>query len=56
LAALESIVVRQTFLMSYMNAFFLLAIMNALCIPLVILTMKKKAAIKSGKVQIPDAH
>jgi DHA2 family multidrug resistance protein len=54
--ALENTVVRQTFLLSYMDAFFLLAILNAFCIPLVMLTMKKRAAVKSGKIQIPDAH
>ncbi|EHQ28860.1 DHA2 family efflux MFS transporter permease subunit [Mucilaginibacter paludis] len=56
LGALENMVVRQTFLMSYMDAFFLLAILNACCIPLVILTIKKRAVVKSGKVEIPDAH
>lgn len=56
LGALENTVVRQTFLMSYMDAFFLLAILNAFCIPLVMLTMKKRAAVKSGKVVVPDAH
>jgi len=56
LGALENTVVRQTFLMSYMNAFFLLAALNAFCIPLVLLTMKKRAAAKAGKVEVPDAH
>jgi DHA2 family multidrug resistance protein len=56
IGALENMVVRQTFLMSYMDAFFLLAIMNACCIPLVILTIKKRAAVKAAKVEIPDAH
>jgi len=46
LGALEATVVRQTFLMSYMDAFLLLAILNALCIPLVIITIKKKALIR----------
>lgn len=58
IGALENTVVRQTFLLSYMDAFFLLAILNACCIPLVIMTIKKRAAVKtaSGKVEIPDAH
>jgi len=56
LAALENTVARQTFLMSYMDAFFLLAALNALCIPLVLLTMKRRAAAKAGKVEVPDAH
>lgn len=54
--ALERLVVRQTFLLSYMDAFLLLAILNACCIPLVILTIKKKQQVKVGKVEIPDAH
>jgi len=56
LGALENTVVRQTFLLSYMDAFLLLAILNACCIPLVILTIKKRAAVKTGKVELPDAH
>ena len=56
LGALENTVVRQTFLLSYMDAFLLLAILNACCIPLVIMTIKKRAVIKTGKVEIPDAH
>jgi DHA2 family multidrug resistance protein len=56
LGALENTVARQTFLMSYMDAFFLLAAMNALCIPLVLLTIKKRAVAKAGKVEVPDAH
>ena len=55
LGALEATVVRQTFLMSYMDAFLLLAILNALCIPLVIITIKKKVANKAPvKMTIPD--
>jgi DHA2 family multidrug resistance protein len=56
LGALENMVVRQTFLLSYMDAFLLLAILNASCIPLVILTIKKRKVLKAGKVEIPDAH
>ena len=53
--ALEATVARQTFLMSYMDAFLLLAIMNACCIPLVLLTIKKRAAAKvTAKVVIAD--
>ena len=56
LGALENTVVRQTFLLSYMDAFLLLAILNACCIPLVIMTIKKREVAKAGKVAIPDAH
>jgi DHA2 family multidrug resistance protein len=56
LGALENMVVRQTFLLSYMDAFLLLAILNAGCIPLVIMTIKKRQKVKAGKVEIPDAH
>ena len=56
LGALENTVVRQTFLLSYMDAFLLLAILNACCIPLVLLTIKKRAVAKVGKTAIPDAH
>ena len=57
LGALENTVVRQTFLLSYMDAFLLLAILNAACIPLVLMTIKKRKVVKSaGKVEIPDAH
>ncbi len=55
IGALENTVVRQTFLLSYMDAFLLLAIMNAACIPLVIMTIKKKGAAKPvSKVVISD--
>jgi DHA2 family multidrug resistance protein len=56
LGALENTVVRQTFLLSYMDAFLLLAILNACCILLVILAIKKRAVVKAGKVEVPDAH
>ena len=42
LLALENTISRQTYLMSYMDAFLLLASLNAFCIPLVIMTIKKK--------------
>ncbi|MDR3680859.1 MAG: DHA2 family efflux MFS transporter permease subunit [Flavipsychrobacter sp.] len=55
MGALEATVVRQTFLLSYMNAFLLLAILNAACIPLVLITIKRKGAPKSDvKLTIPD--
>lgn len=54
--ALENTVVRQTFLLSYMDAFLLLGILNACCIPLVLITIKKKREVKTGKVELPDAH
>jgi DHA2 family multidrug resistance protein len=54
--ALERTVVRQTFLLSYMDAFLLLAILNALCIPLVVITIKRRPVVKMGKIEIPDAH
>ena len=44
LAALEATVVRQTFLLSYMDAFLLLALLNACCIPLVVITIRRKKA------------
>jgi DHA2 family multidrug resistance protein len=55
MGALEATVVKQTFLMSYMNAFLLLAILNAACIPLVLITIKRKSAQKQDiKLTIPD--
>jgi len=55
IGALESTVVRQTFLLSYMDAFLLLAILNACCIPLVLITIKKRTAVKTNvKIVIPD--
>ena len=55
IGGLENTVVRQTFLLSYMDAFLLLAIMNASCIPLVIMTIKKRSADKpQQKVVISD--
>jgi DHA2 family multidrug resistance protein len=55
LGALEATVARQTFLLSYMDAFLLLAVMNACCIPLVLVTLKKKNADKPlAKLTIPD--
>ena len=56
IGALENTVVRQTFLLSYMDAFFLLALLNACCIPLVMMTIKKRAAVKAVKLTVPDAH
>lgn len=56
IGALENTVVRQTFLLSYMDAFLLLALLNACCIPLVILTIKKRSVAKPGKTELPDAH
>jgi DHA2 family multidrug resistance protein len=55
MASLESSIVRQTFQMSYINAFLLLAILNAACIPLVLITIRKKTADKVPvKVVISD--
>ena len=55
IGALEAAVVRQTYLLSYMNAFLLLAIMNAGCIFLVIITIKKRTAKKPDvKITISD--
>ncbi|WP_225976275.1 hypothetical protein [Mucilaginibacter ginsenosidivorax] len=53
LAILEQTVVRQTYLLSYMNAFLLLSILNACCIILAVLTIKKKNT-PTGKIYIPD--
>ena len=60
LAALEATVVRQTYLLSYMDAFLLLALLNACCIPLVVTTIRKKKAAAQGtppavKVEV-EAH
>ncbi len=55
IGALEATIVRQTFLLSYMNAFTLLAILNAICIPLVLITIKKKKKqALTVKIVIPD--
>jgi MFS transporter, DHA2 family, multidrug resistance protein len=55
MGALEAAVVRQTYLMSYMNAFLLLAIMNAGCILLVVITIKKRTGQKPDvKMTISD--
>jgi MFS transporter, DHA2 family, multidrug resistance protein len=55
IGGLENTVVRQTYLLSYMDAFLLLAIMNASCIPLVIMTIKKRSTDKpQQKVVISD--
>jgi DHA2 family multidrug resistance protein len=48
LAALEGAVVRQSYLISYMDAFRLLAILNACCIPLVLVTIRRKKAAAAG--------
>ena len=57
IGALENTVVRQTFLLSYMDAFLLLAMMNALCIPLVIMTIKKRTGDKpAGKIVVVSDH
>jgi DHA2 family multidrug resistance protein len=54
LSALENTVVRQTFLLSYMDAFLLLAILNAVCIPLVIMTIRKRSGNQPRNVVISD--
>jgi DHA2 family multidrug resistance protein len=54
LAALENTVIRQTFLLSYMDAFLLLAILNVACLPLVLLTIKKRSKDKSRIVVVSD--
>lgn len=56
IGGLENTVVRQTFLLSYMDAFLLLAIMNAACIPLVIMTIKKKKGDEPKKPVIVSDH
>jgi len=48
LAALEGTVVRQTYLISYMDAFRLLAVLNGACIFLVLVTVRKKKAAAPG--------
>jgi DHA2 family multidrug resistance protein len=54
--ALENTIVRQTFLLSYMDAFLLLALMNAGCIPLVIMTIRKRKAGSAPKPVIVSDH
>jgi DHA2 family multidrug resistance protein len=55
LNALELTVRRQTFLMSYMDAFLLLSIMNAICIPLVLITLRKIKKSPPANLKI-DTH
>jgi len=50
LAALEGAVVRQTYLISYMDAFRLLAVLNAACILLVLVTIKRKKKVAAPGV------
>jgi len=47
---------QQTYLLSYMDAFLLLAIMNACCIPLVMITYKKRAANAGNKPVVVSDH
>lgn len=54
--ALENTIARQTNLLSYMDAFLLLAIMNACCIPLVIMTIKKRSDNKQQKPVVVSDH
>jgi DHA2 family multidrug resistance protein len=54
--ALENTIVRQTFLLSYMDAFLLLALMNAGCIPLVIMTIRKRKAGSAPKPVVVSDH
>ena len=54
LASLEAAVVRQTYLISYMDAFRFLAILNAACILLVLLTIRKKKAAAAPPPVVSD--
>lgn len=54
LGALEATVEKQTFLLSYMDAFLLLCCLNAICIPLVIFTIRKRTNKSTLKIHIPD--
>ena len=54
LAGLENTVVRQTFLLSYMDAFLLLFLLNAVCIPLVLTTIRKKKAAAGPPPVVSD--
>ncbi|MES2111259.1 MAG: DHA2 family efflux MFS transporter permease subunit [Bacteroidota bacterium] len=56
IGGLENTVSRQTFLLSYMDAFLLLAMMNACCIPLVIMTIKKRKAGSPQKPVVVSDH
>jgi len=55
LAALEGTVVRQTYLISYMDAFRLLAVLNAACIFLVLVTVRRKKAAPGAGGASPAA-
>ena len=55
IGALELTVRRQTYLLSYMDAFLLLAIVNAVCIPIVLATLKKRKIVATAKVET-DHH
>jgi MFS transporter, DHA2 family, multidrug resistance protein len=54
LAGLEATIVRQTFLMSYMDAFLLLFLLNAFCIPLVVTTIRRKKAAAGPPPVVSD--
>jgi DHA2 family multidrug resistance protein len=54
LAGLEATVSRQTFLLSYMDAFLLLFLLNAICIPLVLTTIRKKKAAAGPPPVVSD--
>lgn len=48
IASLEGAVVRQTYLISYMDAFRFLAVLNGSCIVLVLVTIRRKKAAGAG--------
>lgn len=55
LAALEGTMIRQTYLLSYTDAFALIALMNACCVTLVIITIKKKRkTLQKSSVTVAD--
>ncbi len=60
LGALEATIVKQTYLLSYMDAFLLLFLLNAVCIPLVVMTIRRKKALPPGAPPPPkieaEAH
>lgn len=54
LAGLENTIARQTFLLSYMDAFLLLFLLNAICVPLVFTTIRKKKAAAGPPPVVSD--
>ncbi|MCR8557345.1 DHA2 family efflux MFS transporter permease subunit [Mucilaginibacter sp. BJC16-A38] len=54
IGALELTVRKQTFLLSYLDAFLLLSMVNFCCIPLVLLTIKKKRMAPAINIAVKE--